>query len=75
MAQSATKLSVSIPVDLASAVRRRVGGRGISRFVARAIAHELEREQLQSFLLELDKLHGPIANSEISKVRRAWPKR
>jgi hypothetical protein len=75
MTQLATKLSVSVPVDLATAVRRRVGARGLSGFVARAMAHELELEQLQTFLVELDQLHGPVASSEIAKVRRAWPKR
>jgi post-segregation antitoxin (ccd killing protein) len=75
MTQSATKLSISVPVDLATAVRRRVGSRGLSGFVARAMAHELEREQLQTFLIELDELHGPVASTEINKVRRAWRKR
>ena len=45
MTQLAAKLSVSVPVELATAVRRRVGSRGLSGFVARAMAHELERDQ------------------------------
>lgn len=35
-------------MDLATAVRRRVGARGLSGFAARAMVHELEREQLQN---------------------------
>jgi hypothetical protein len=53
MSESVAKLSVSVPSELAKAVRRRVGGRGLSGFVAQALAHELEREQLGSFLQEL----------------------
>jgi hypothetical protein len=75
MGQPAAKLSVSVPSDLAAAVRRRVGARGLSGFVARAIAHELEREQLGAFLAELDQNLGPVSKAELSSARRAWPKR
>lgn len=75
MAERAAKLSVSVPSKLAVAVRRRVGARGLSGFVARAIAHELEREQLGSFLAELDRDLGPVSKVEIARARRAWPKR
>lgn len=73
--QTAAKLSVSIPMDLATAVCRRVSARGLSGLVARAMVHELEREQLQAFMGELDTLHGPVPAVELSKARRAWPKR
>lgn len=75
MAHRAAKLSVSVPRDLAEAVRSRVGARGLSGFVARALAHELEREQLGAFLAELDDTAGPVKKSELAKARRAWPKR
>lgn len=75
MVRSAAKLSVSVPADLASAVRRRVGARGLSGFVARALAHELEREQLGAFLAELDAEQGPVSKASLAKARRAWPKR
>ena len=75
MGQPAAKLSVSVPSELAAAVRRRVGARGLSGFVARAIAHELEREQLGGFLTDLEHNLGPLPKAELSKARRAWPKR
>jgi hypothetical protein len=75
MAASAAKLSVSVPSDLAREVRRRVGPRGLSGFVARAIAHELEREQLATFLAQLDRDHGPVSKADLRDARRAWPKR
>lgn len=75
MAQPAAKLSVSVPSEVAAAVRRRVGARGLSGFVARAIAHELEREQLATFLAELEQKLGPVSKAEVLRARRAWPKR
>ena len=53
MSQPAAKLSVSVPGELAAAVRKRVGTRGLSGFVARAMAHELEREGIGVLLGEL----------------------
>jgi hypothetical protein len=39
------------------------------------MAHELEREQLGTFLAELDSANGPVSKAALSKARRAWPKR
>lgn len=75
MSQSVAKLSVSVPSELADAVRRRVGGRGLSGFVAQALAHELEREQLGTFLSELEQDSGPVPKRALAAARRAWPKR
>ncbi len=75
MPELVAKLSVSVPSDLAKAVRKRVGGRGLSGFVARALVHELEREQLGSFLRELDETHGPVPKASLAAARKAWPKR
>lgn len=75
MARTVAKLSLSIPADLVSTVRRRVGVRGLSGFVARAVAHELEREELQAFLGEMDKIHRQVSSATLTKARRAWPKR
>ncbi len=69
------KLSVSLPSELAEAVRRRVGPRGLSGFVARAILHEIEREQLGGLLDELDAQHGPVSKAVLTKARKEWPKR
>ena len=75
MADGAEKLSVSMPHKLASAARKRAGRRGLSSFVARAVARELEREALGEFLDELDKTLGPVPDAELKRVRREWPKR
>jgi hypothetical protein len=75
MSEPVAKLSVSIPRDLARAARRQAGPRGLSGFVARAISHELEREELGLFLQELEEVHGPVPEAELARARDAWPKR
>lgn len=75
MRQPAAKLSVSVPGDLAAAVRKRVGTRGLSGFVARALSHELEREGVKSLLRELEQEIGPPSRADMARARKAWPKR
>jgi len=72
---TAEKLSVSVPGDLAKSVRRRVGARGLSSFVARALRHELEREQLGAFLAELEAEYGPVPEHALDQARAAWRRR
>jgi len=66
---------MSVPTALAKAVRKKVGTRGLSGFVARAMAHELEREQLSSFLIEMDESLGPVPTQTLAVARSAWPRR
>lgn len=75
MSQSVAKLSVSVPTELAKAVRKRVGGRGLSGFVATAITHELERVQLAGLVEEMDRALGSVPEVSLRAARRAWPKR
>ena len=71
----AAKLSVSIPAKLAKRVRRRVGPRGLSSFVARAMRHELEREQLGAYLAALDESLGLVPDEMLAEARSQWRKR
>jgi len=75
MNQPAAKLSISVPGELAAAVRKRVGSRGLSGFVARALAHELEREGVRAILDDLEQTLGPPSKSDLARARKAWPKR
>lgn len=75
MARPAEKLSISMPRKLVSAARKRAGRRGLSAFVAQAVARELEREALGEFLDELDSTHGAVPEVELKRARREWPKR
>ena len=75
MSQPAAKHSVSVPGELASAVRKRVGSRGLSGFVARAMVHELEREGIRVLLGELEQKLGAPSKADLARARKAWPKR
>ena len=75
MGKPAAKLSVSVPNDLAKAVRKRVGTRGLSGFVARAMRHELEREQLEAFVAEMDETLGSVSKKTLAAARAVWPRR
>jgi hypothetical protein len=75
MSKAAAKLSVSVPGDLAKTVRKRVGTRGLSAFVARAMRHELEREQLGAFLAELDGELGVVPKKALAQAKAAWHER
>ena len=68
------KLSISIPRSLAGALGRYVGSRGVSRFAARALRHELERKRLLEYLDGLDAELGPVPESILEEARRAWRK-
>ncbi len=72
MSKPAAKLSVSVPGDLAKAVRKSVGSRGLSGFVTRAMRHELEREQLGAFIAELDDRLGAVPKKARAQAKAAW---
>ena len=74
MRRGVAKLSISLPRELAGALRRRVGARGVSSFAARALKHELERELLGDYLQELDRDLGPIPEDLLREARAAWRK-
>ncbi|MFN0089496.1 MAG: CopG family transcriptional regulator [Acidimicrobiales bacterium] len=68
-----TKWSVSVDQTLAARVESHVGDRGLSGFVARAVAHELERDLLDEYLDELDAELGPIPEGLVESVDELWP--
>lgn len=67
------KWSVSIDEALAARVEEHVGQRGLSAFVARAVDHELEREQLNRYLDDLDEEFGPVPEQLIEGYDAQWP--
>lgn len=66
------KISVSVDEDLVDAVHARVGARGVSRFVSRAIRHELEREELSDLLAELEEALGPPDEQLLAEAAAAF---
>lgn len=67
------KWSVSIEETLADRVESHVGDRGLSRFVAQAVEHELERDLLDEYLNELDAEFGPLPEGLVERVDDLWP--
>jgi metal-responsive CopG/Arc/MetJ family transcriptional regulator len=68
-----TKWSVSVDENLASRVESRVGHRGLSGFVSRAVEHELERDLLDDYLQELDDEYGPVPAGLVEQIDDVWP--
>ncbi|CAN5730379.1 hypothetical protein BH20ACT2_BH20ACT2_04310 [soil metagenome] len=68
-----TKWSVSVEEALAERVESRVGDRGLSGFVARAVEHELERDLLDEYLVELDAEFGSLPEGLVVKFDELWP--
>ncbi len=68
-----TKWSVSVEEHLASRVETHVGDRGLSGFVARAVEHELERDLLDDYLVELDDEYGAVPAGLVERVDELWP--
>jgi hypothetical protein len=67
------KWSVSVDEALAARVESHVGDRGLSRFVSQAVEHELERDLLQAYLVELDDEFGPLPAGLVDRVDDLWP--
>lgn len=67
------KWSVSVEQNLASRVEAHVGDRGLSGFVARAVEHELERDLLDEYLIELDSEFGVVPEELVEQLDGAWP--
>lgn len=67
------KWSVSVEEQLAERVEQRVGDRGLSGFVARAVEHELERDLLDEYLNDLDAEFGVVSPKLVEEFDAAWP--
>ena len=67
------KVSVSMPEELAEAVRSRVGAGGFSRYVSEVVEREIRHERLGRLLDELEAEHGPIPPEIREQTRRMWP--
>jgi hypothetical protein len=66
------KVSVSMPEDLATAIRERTGPGGFSRFIADAADRQLKSEEFRELLDELAAEAGPIPPELEEQVTREW---
>jgi hypothetical protein len=67
------KVSVSMPEDLATAVRERVGPGGFSRYVTEAVERRLRHDRLGDLLDELDAEFGPVPPEVLQWAEGQWP--
>jgi hypothetical protein len=67
------KVSVSMPEELADAVRARTGAGGFSRYVTEAVSHEIRHDLLGELIDEYEAEHGPIPEELVREALREWP--
>lgn len=68
-----TKVSVSMPEELAEAVRARTGVGGFSRYVTDAVDREIRHDMLGELIDELEAEFGPVPPEVRAQTRREWP--
>jgi hypothetical protein len=67
------KVSVSMPEELAEAVRSRTGTGGFSRYVSEAVEREIRHDLLGELIEELEAEYGPVPPEVRAETRREWP--
>jgi len=67
------KVSVSMPEELAEAVRARTGAGGFSRYVTEAVDREIRHDLLGELIGELEAEYGPVPQELLDEARREWP--
>lgn len=67
------KVSVSMPAELAEAVRARTGAGGFSRYVTEAVDREIRHDLLGELIEELEAEYGPVPPEVREQTRREWP--
>jgi hypothetical protein len=67
------KVSVSMPEDLAGAVRARTGAGGFSRYVSDAVQEQVRLDLLDDLVAEFEAEHGPIPEERVREALREWP--
>jgi hypothetical protein len=67
------KVSLTLEKELLTEAREVAGGRALSRYVNRALRHQLQHDRLVGLLAELDREHGPVAPEVLEEVRGEWP--
>jgi hypothetical protein len=67
------KVSVSMPEDLAIAIRERSGPGGFSRYVTEAVERRFRHDRLGDLLDELDAEFGPVPPEILQWAEQQWP--
>jgi Arc/MetJ-type ribon-helix-helix transcriptional regulator len=67
------KVSVSMPEELAEAVRTRTGAGGFSRYVTDAVQEHVRQDLLDELAAELEARYGPVDEELVERAMREWP--
>lgn len=67
------KVSVSMPEELADAVRSRSGTGGFSRYVTDAVQEQVRLDLLDDLAAEFEAEYGPIDEKLVQQAMREWP--
>jgi hypothetical protein len=67
------KVSVSMPEELADAVRARTGAGGFSRYVTDAVQEQVRLDLLDDLAADFEAEYGPVDEKLVEQARRAWP--
>jgi transcriptional regulator GlxA family with amidase domain len=69
------RLTVSMPADVVTMMRRRVGPRGVSGYVTSAVRRQLELDALSQLVDEMsDASGGPLTTDEMAAAATLWPR-
>jgi hypothetical protein len=63
------KYSVSLPEDLAEAVRAQVGPRGFSAAVAEALEQRVAMDKLHDLVTDFETENDPLSREEVESAR------
>lgn len=72
MTSEYAKVSVTLPSPLLERIRAKVGTRGLSGYVARALEAEERRVALRAWLEAQDVEHGAVPDEVMDQVGREW---
>jgi hypothetical protein len=67
------KVSVSMPEELADAVRARTGAGGFSRYVTDAVQEQVRLDLLDDLVADFEAEYGPIPEEHLREAMREWP--
>jgi Arc/MetJ-type ribon-helix-helix transcriptional regulator len=66
---SKKKYSVSLPEELAEAVRSHVGAGGFSAYVAEALEHRVAVDKLGELVADFETRNDPLADADVEAAR------
>ncbi|MBL7627317.1 hypothetical protein [Frankia nepalensis] len=63
-------VSVSLHASVIASVRERVGKRGVSAYIERAVRRQIERDNLRELIEASEAIHGKITEEETQAARQ-----